>query len=98
MKKYKNYSKQFKFKVALEMIRGDLTTREIISKYQVPESVAFKWKKQMLENGAELFDKNTKYKTSGDETNAEIEKLHSTIGRLKVEKDFLREAYKKLKL
>ncbi|MEO0347970.1 MAG: hypothetical protein AAF153_01315, partial [Pseudomonadota bacterium] len=39
MTKHKNYSKEFKFKVSLEMIRGDLTIAEIIAKYEVPRSV-----------------------------------------------------------
>ena len=51
MRKNKNYSKEYKFKVVLEMVRGDLTTAEIISKYQVASSVLHRWKKQLLENG-----------------------------------------------
>jgi transposase-like protein len=39
MNKNKSYNNEFKFKVALEMIRGDLTLAEIISKYKVPRSV-----------------------------------------------------------
>jgi transposase-like protein len=39
MSKHKNYSHEFKLKVALEMVRGDLTLAEIVSKYQVPRSV-----------------------------------------------------------
>ena len=36
MSKQKSYTSEFKFKVAVEMIKGDLTIAEIISKYQVP--------------------------------------------------------------
>ena len=43
MNKPKSYSKEFKFKVALEMVRGDLSIAEIISKYQVPRSVLGIW-------------------------------------------------------
>ena len=50
MSKQKSYTKEFKFKVAIEMIKGDLTIAEIISKYQVPRSVLSKWKKQLLDN------------------------------------------------
>lgn len=55
MKKNKNYSNEYKFKVALEMIRGDLTMAAIISKYQVPRSVLHSWKKQLLDNGSDVF-------------------------------------------
>ena len=57
MSKQKSYTKEFKFKVAVEMIKGDLTIAEIISKYQVPRSVLSKWKKQLLDNGPEIYKK-----------------------------------------
>ena len=44
----KTYNKDFKFKVALEAIRGDLTIAQIVSKYQVAESLVHKWKKQLI--------------------------------------------------
>ena len=90
----KNYSNTFKFKVALEMIKGDLTTSELISKYQVSKSVLHKWKNHLLEKGAEAFaDKASKSK----ETAIDLDSLHATIGKLKVENDFLLKAYEKLK-
>lgn len=96
MTKNKQYSNEFKFKVALEMIRGDLTLAEIISKYQVPRSVLSRWKKQLLDNGAQIFKLNNKIVTNSN--SAEVEKLHATIGRLKVENDFLQSASVKLRL
>jgi transposase-like protein len=35
----KTHSKKFKFKVALEAIKGDLTIAQIVSTYQVAESL-----------------------------------------------------------
>jgi len=90
----KNYSNAFKFKVALEMIKGDLTIPELISKYQVSKSALHKWKNHLLENGAESFnDKPTKHV----EEPVDLDSLHATIGKLKVENDFLHKAYAKLK-
>lgn len=97
MNKPKSYSKEFKFKVSLEMIRGDLSLAEIISKYQVPRSVMTRWKKQFLENGADIF--KSSYENGNSSSSAsEIEKLHATIGKLKVENDFLQHVSAKLKL
>jgi transposase-like protein len=42
----KQHSKETKFKAALEAIQGDLTTAQIISKYEVSEGCLYKWKKQ----------------------------------------------------
>lgn len=92
----KVYDKGFKFKVAVEMVKGDLTTAEICAKYQVPLSVASRWKKQLLDNGSKLFT-GPSSRTS-DSNSADIEKLHAAIGRLKVENDFLHQVSSKLNL
>ena len=94
MSKPKSYKSEFKFKVALEMIKGDLTISEIISRYQVPRSVLSKWKKQLLDNGAGIYGNRLK---AGKEVDGrEIERLHAVIGKLKVENDFLEEASARL--
>ena len=93
-KNKKSYTKEFKFKVALEMIKGDLSIPEISARYQVPRSVASRWKTQLISDGVSIFanDKRT------DSSENIIEKLHATIGELKVENDFLLTASHKLKL
>lgn len=95
--KNKSYSGEFKFKVALEMVRGDLTLAEITSKYQVPRSVLSRWKKQLLDQGAEIF-KTDRASKIDPQSSVEIEKLHATIGKLKVENDFLHHVSARLKL
>lgn len=82
----KTYTKELKFKVALEALKGDLTIAEIVSRYQVPQSVIHKWRKQLLENGSDLF---TNRRGPGKQDGLELDRLHATIGRLKVENDFL---------
>jgi len=68
----------------------------IISKYQVPRSVLSKWKKQLLDNGPEIYKKGNQPVQAYN--NGNMEKLHATIGRLKVENDFLQQASSKLML
>ena len=96
MSKQKSYTKEFKFRVAIEMIKGDLTIAEIISKYQVPRAVLSKWKKQLIDNGPEVYKKGNQQVAAYN--NANMEKLHATIGRLEVENDFLQQASSKLML
>jgi transposase len=90
----KNYSNSFKFKVVMEVIRGDLTISEVISKYQISKSVIHKWKRLFLENGANIFGGKANNNIPEEEN---IEKLHATIGKLTVEKDFLQKAWDRLK-
>ena len=68
----KTHNKDFKFKVALEAIRGDLTIAQIVSKYQVAESLVHKWKKQLQENGAAVFSKNKSATESHEQETAKL--------------------------
>jgi transposase len=90
----KTHSKDMKFKVALEAIRGDLTIAQIVSKYQVAESLVHKWKKQLLDSGRDIFEgkKEASLSASGD-----IDKLHAKIGKLTLERDFLESALLKVR-
>ena len=90
----KIHPREFKFKVALEAIKGELTIAQIVSKYQVAESLVHKWRKQLTEHGAELFGKSTPKVPDPVE---DVEKLHATIGRLTVENNFLGRALLKFK-
>ena len=49
---------------------------------------------QLLDNGAEIYKKGNQ--RVQEYNNGDMEKLHATIGRLKVENDFLQQASSKL--
>lgn len=84
----KSHNKEFKFKVAIEAVKGDLTIAQIASKYGVAVSCIHKWKQELLKGGSAVFDTKRGPRPPKDE----IEKLHATIGRLKVENDFFEQA------
>jgi transposase-like protein len=87
--KRKQYSSQFKAKVALEAIRGEKTTAELSSQYEVHSTMINNWKRQFLEGASSLFEKETTGKPAKDGTQAQISELYRQIGELKVERDFL---------
>ena len=88
--KRKNYSAEFKAKVALEAIRGEMTVAELVAKHGVHQTVINTWKRQALDGMAGLF--SDKAETKAAEKEGEIEKLHAKIGQLVVERDFLAKA------
>lgn len=88
--KRKNYSAEFKAKVALEAIRGEMTVAELVAKHGVHQTVINTWKRQALDGMAGLFSGKTEAKAA--EKEGEIEKLHAKIGQLVVERDFLAKA------
>ncbi len=85
--KRKNYGADFKAKVALEAIRGELTVAELVAKHGVHQTLINTWKRQALEGMSGIFSGKAEAKAA--EKEGEIEKLHAKIGQLVVERDFL---------
>lgn len=85
------YSAEFKAKVALDAIRGELTLAELAKKHGVHPNVVGQWKRLAIENMATAFGGGAA-ETVRDR-DAEFEKLHVKIGQLVVERDFLQKAF-----
>jgi len=79
------HTPEYKFKVALAALKGDKTVAQLCQEYAVVSSQIYKWKAALLEHGSGVF----KNPAASCEPNKDIEALHATIGRLKVENDFL---------
>lgn len=86
--KRKQYSKQFKFKVALEAAKGVKTTNQIASEYGLHPNQVSEWKKQLLAEGPELF--NRRASREQREQAAQEAELYEQIGRLKMELEWLK--------
>jgi len=91
MSKRTIYNVNFKSKVALDAIKGDLTLSEIAAKYSVHSTQITKWKKIALSRLHELFA--TKGATVSKNNDPTVKSLHEKIGQLLVEKDFLLKAF-----
>jgi len=88
--KRKRYGAEFKAKVAVEALRGELTTSQLAAKHGVHQTMVSEWKRQALDGLASLFAGATTTKVGDRE--GEVEKLHAKIGQLVVERDFLAKA------
>lgn len=86
MAKRSSYENGFKFKVALEAIRGDKTYEELATEYNVAKSLISKWRDELIKNGASIYGKEAKSKTQ----EAVEQKLYQQIGQLTVEVDYLK--------
>jgi transposase len=82
----KTHSKDFKFKVALESIHGDLTIAQIVSKHQVCESLVHQWRKQLLDSGGDIFACK---KEPSVASTADVDRLQAKIDQLILERDYL---------
>jgi transposase len=90
--KRRRFSADFKAKVALEAIRGELTVSELATKHGIHPNMISGWKRQAIEGMAGVFD--TKADSAAGSQQSEVEKLHAKIGQLVVERDFLSKAFK----
>ena len=87
-KKRKNFSGEFKAKVALEAIRGIKTVNEIGQESGVHPSQVGLWKKELQAQAGSLFD--AKRGPNPVDPSSSPERLYSEIGRLKMELDWLK--------
>ena len=87
-KKRRQYSSQFKFRVALEAAKDSQTISELASKYEVHPTLVRNWKKQLMGEGAEVFQRPSRRKD--DEQGVAEAALYEQIGRLKMELEWLK--------
>ncbi len=88
MAKRRQFSPQFKAKVAIEAIRGELTLAEIAKKHDVHPNMITNWKRQLTREAARLFAKGQSAHDKAAEV--EVKELHAKIGQLTIEQDFLK--------
>mgnify|MGYP001176822887 CR=1 FL=1 len=91
MSKRRNFSAEFKAKVALEALVGDRTLSELAAKHGVHPNMITQWKRQAKEGLPGAFGKKSSRGSSDRE--AEVKELHAKIGQLTVENDFLSKAF-----
>lgn len=97
MSKNKKWSSAAKFEIALQAIKNETTLNEICKKYEVSPSQVHAWKKQLLEQGEQLFNKNDKMAKILAEHEEAKRVLYETVGQLTVERDFLKKCWSKLR-
>jgi transposase len=90
--KRRRYGADFKAKVALEALRGELTTTQLATKHGVHPTMVSEWKRQATEGMTAVFSERSAAREVAKSTEADVEKLHAKIGQLLVERDFLAKA------
>ncbi len=86
------YSAEFKAKVALEALRGELTAAQLAAKHGIHQTMVGEWKRQAVEGLAAVFSAKSAAAETAKVVEADVEKLHAKIGQLLMERDFLAKA------
>jgi putative transposase len=84
----RRFSAEYKFGVALEAAKGQETISELASKYGLHPNQISQWKRQLLESGADVFNRHGDKAAQAE--SAEQSELYEQIGRLKMELEWLK--------
>ena len=88
VKKRRRHTAPFKFRVAMEALEGGKTIRQLSSEHGVHANLIGAWKRQLLEDGPNVFaTKGERKKRAQEEREAE---LYEQIKRLKMEFGWLK--------
>ena len=85
-RKRRIHKPEFKARVAMTAVQGELTMAEMVKKFDVHANQVTEWKKQLLSGAADLFGAGVSKTEEAEET---IQELHAKIGQLTMENDFL---------
>ena len=75
---------------SLEALKGEYTLAELAGRYDLHSNQIQRWKNMLTDGAVDLFGA---WEKDRKDTEAEIDKLHSKIGQLTVERDFLAKAF-----
>ncbi len=90
--KRRRFTAKFKTKVVLEALKEKYPLPQLAEKYKLHPQQIRNWKKDFLCGAESVFEKGKKKAKSDEEE--EKDRLLKTIGQLKVEVDFLKDALK----
>lgn len=93
-KQRRKFSSEFKVKVALEALKERHTLSELAERFELHPNQISQWKQEFVERSQEIFEDNTK--KDKKYVLEDAEKLYNKIGRLEMERDFLKKSLAKL--
>jgi transposase len=86
----KKYTSKFKTKVVLETLKERSSVAEMAQKYDIAPQQINQWKREFLSKAETVFE--SKSKSIRSQAQEEKDTLLKSIGQLKVENDFLKNA------
>ncbi len=89
----RKFSGAFKAKIAIEALKERESLAELSKRFEVHPNMISKWKQEFLEHSGEVFEMK-----SDADSEVDLDKLYSKIGKLEMENEFLKKNLKKIGL
>lgn len=92
----RNHKPEFKFRVASEALKEQKTIAQICREFEICESQVNNWKRQLKENGSEIFVDNSRSSKLSkiNDLESQVRILNEYIGELAVENKFFKKNLK----
>lgn len=90
----RKFDSGFKTRVVLDALKERETLQQLALKYELHPNQISQWKQEFLENSSIVFEK----KNTIEEPKEDIEALYRKIGKLEMEKEFLKKNLKRFGL
>jgi transposase-like protein len=94
-KSRRKFTSEFKSKVAIEALKERYSLSELAERFELHPNQISQWKQEFLEKSKDVFDKKP---SKPKEEQVDLDKLYAKIGKLEVERDYLKKNLKKLEL
>ena len=85
----RNHSLTFKARIAKEALKGLKTISEIAQENELHSVQVSKWKKELEERMAEIFERKNAVNHETQDLQVRCERLERKVGQLVIEKEFL---------
>ena len=89
MAKRRRFTAQFKAEVVIEALTGQGSQAELCRRHNLSDNQLSKWKHQLIDNAALLFESTDKPNTAAEQRIAQLEQL---VGKLTVALDIQKKA------
>ena len=87
----RRFTAAFKAKVAIEALQERKTLSEISTEFRVHSNMIKRWKQEFVSRASEIFDT----KAVSNDYESEQERLYAKIGKLEMEKEWLKKNSRK---
>ena len=84
----KQFTNEFKAKVAMAALKGDKTMSELASEFEVHPTQVSAWRNELKDRATEIF--GTPRDRAGENKNELIDELYKNLGQMKIEHDWLK--------